>query len=82
VPTSHLDMPLAENTRRNIGLQFDQLMVALRVFLQAPNWATLTVSEVNPDHGEGDGSTLRTFAATLAEALGSSSRLRGDINDK
>ncbi len=71
----YLDMPLAENTRRNIGLHFDQLMAALRVFLQAPNWATLTVSEVNPDHGEGDGTTIRTFAAALAKALASSPRL-------
>jgi len=71
----YLDMPLAENTRRNIGLHVDQLMAALRVFLQAPNWATLTVSEVNPDHGEGDGTTIRTFAAALAKALASSPRL-------
>jgi arginase len=73
----YLDFPLAENSRRNIGLRFDQLMAALRVFLQAPNWTTLTVSEVNPDHGESDGSTLRIFAVALADALGSSPRLRG-----
>ena len=75
----YLDMPLAENTRRNIGLHFDQLMAALRVFLLAPNWAALTVSEVNPDHGESDGSTLRTFTMALADALGSVPKLRGDI---
>jgi arginase len=63
------DMPLAENTRRNIGLRFDQLMSALRPLLAAPNWAALTVSEVNPDHGESDGSTLVTFARGLADAL-------------
>lgn len=73
----YLDFPLAENTRRNIGLRFDQLMAALRLFMQAPNWTTLTISEVNPDHGESDGSTLRTFAAALADALESSPRLRG-----
>lgn len=71
----YLDMPLAENTRRNTGLHFDQLMAALRVFLGAPNWATLTVSEINPDHGESDGSTLRTFSAALADALSSSPSL-------
>ena len=71
-----LNMPLAENMRRNTGLHFDQLMAALCVFLRAPNLATLTVSEVNPDHTESDGSTLRTFAKALAEALGSSPRLR------
>jgi arginase len=64
------DMPLAENTRRNVGLRFDQLMAALRPLVRAPNWAALTVCELNPDHGEGDGSTLRTFAEALADALG------------
>jgi arginase len=63
------DMPLAENTRRNVGLRFDQLMASLRPLLHAPNWAGLTVCELNPDHGESDGSTLRIFAAALADAL-------------
>jgi arginase len=67
-----VDMPLAENTRRNAGLRFDQLMVALRPLLCAPNWVALTVCELNPDHGEGDGSTLRTFSRALADALAAS----------
>lgn len=65
----YVDMPLAENTRRNVGLKFDQLTASLRPLLRAPNWTALTVSELNPDHGESDGSTLRTFAAALADAL-------------
>jgi arginase len=72
----YLDMPLAENTRRNVGLRFAELMAALRVLLSAPNWAALTVCEVNPDHGEADGSTLRTFVQALADALACSPRLR------
>lgn len=72
----YLDMPLAENTRRNIGLRFSALMAALRVLLAAPNWAALTVCELNPDHGEADGSTLRTFVDALADALAASPRLR------
>jgi arginase len=64
-----VDMPLAENNRRNWGLTFSQLMAALQVFLRAPNWAALTICEVNPDHGEADGSTLRTFAEALSKAL-------------
>jgi arginase len=71
-----VDMPLAENTRRNAGLRFDQLMAALRPLLCAPNWAVLTVCELNPDHGESDGSTLRTFAGALADALAASPRWR------
>ena len=70
----YVDMQLAENNRRNVGLRFDQLMAALRPLLRAPNWTTLTVSELNPDHGESDGSTLRTFADALADALAASPR--------
>ena len=72
----YLDFPLAENTRRNIGLRFDQLIAALQVLLSAPNWTALTVCEVNPDHGEQDGSTLRIFAEALAGALAASPRLQ------
>ena len=63
------DIPLAENTRRNVGLRFDQLMAALAPLVRAPNWAALTITELNPHHGESDGSTLRTFVEALAEAL-------------
>jgi arginase len=70
------DMPLAENTRRNVGLKFDQLVAALRVLLGAPNWAALTVCELNPDHGLGDGSTLRTFVAALSDAIAAAPRWR------
>jgi arginase len=66
-----VDMPLAENTRRNVGMRFDQLVSALRPLLQAPNWVGLTVTELNPDHGESDGSTLRTFVGALVDALAS-----------
>jgi arginase len=69
-----VDMPLAENNRRNVGLQFDQLIASLRVLLRAPNCVALTVCELNPDHGESDGSTLRTFVEALADALAASPR--------
>lgn len=70
----YINMPLAENTRRSAGLRFDQLMMALRTLLRAPNWAALTICELNPDHAEMDGSTLRTFAEGLADALAASPR--------
>jgi arginase len=71
-----VDMPLAENTRRDVGLRFDQLVAALGVLLSASNWAALTICEVNPDHGEADGSTLRIFADAVAGALAGSPRLK------
>jgi arginase len=64
------DFPIAENTRRKIGLTFEQTMIALEALLQAPNWNALTITEVNPDHGLSDGSTIRDFASALASALG------------
>jgi Antitoxin SocA-like, Panacea domain len=33
------------------GCGFTELMAALGVLLSAPNWAALTVCEVNPEHG-------------------------------
>ena len=70
----YVDMPLAENYRRNIGLTFRQLMIALSEFLKAPNWSVLTITEINPDHGEEDGSTLRALSESLAAALNSTSK--------
>jgi len=73
----YFDMPLAENTRRK-GIEFNQFMTCLQVFLQAQNWVGLTVAELNPDHGEKDGSTLRSFAKSLSCVLSSSPRLRSN----
>ena len=72
----YLDTPLAENCRRNQGLRFDQLVAALRPLLLAPNWAALTITEVNPDHGAEDGSTLRNFAEALADILAALPKLQ------
>jgi arginase len=63
----YLDLPVAENTRRNRGLRFTQLIEALRPLVAAPNWRALTVCEVNPDHGEADGSSIRTLSNGLAD---------------
>lgn len=65
-----VDMQLAENYRRNTGLTFDQLMRAVDLFLKLPNWTALTITEINPDHGKADGSTMRTFAERLAKSVG------------
>jgi arginase len=69
-----VQMPLAENTRRHWGLRFDQLVAALGPLVSAPNWTALTVTELNPDHGATDGSTLRTFIDALTGVLASSPR--------
>jgi arginase len=65
----YLDLPIAEETRRNRGLRFAQLLASLRELVSTPGWIGLTVCEVNPDHGEADGSTLRMFGEGLADVL-------------
>jgi arginase len=72
----YLDLPVAENVRRHRGLRFAQLVEALRTLVASPNWRALTVCEVNPDHGEADGSSIRTLSDGLADVLAS----HGDVD--
>jgi len=69
-----LDFPIAEETRRYRGLRFEQLVAALRVLVAAPNWATLTIAEVNPDH-DPDGSSMRRFSEAIADVLAGAAAL-------
>jgi len=66
------DAPLSENTGRNQGLSFAKAFAALRVLLASDRLATLTITELNPDHGAEDGSTLARFVAALVDALAGS----------
>lgn len=61
--------PIAEHSRRQMGLTLDQAMRALGTLLTADNFAALTISEVNPDHGLEDGSTIKEFTHRLVSAL-------------
>lgn len=63
------DAPLSENTGRNEGLTLEQAFRALRVLVASPNIAALTITELNPDHGEENGATLERFVAGLVDAL-------------
>jgi arginase len=64
-----VDAPLSENTGRNEGLTLDQALRALRVFTAHPAFAALTITELNPLHGEEDGATLERFVAGLVAVL-------------
>jgi arginase len=66
------DAPLAENYTRNLGLTLDQAMRALGVIAAHEKFGGLTITEINPDHGEEDGATLKRFVAALAKALSQS----------
>jgi arginase len=71
-----LDFPIAEETRRNRGLRFEQLVAVLRQLVAAPNWTTLTICEVNPDH-DPDGSSIRRLSEALADVLSGAPGLVG-----
>ena len=64
------ELPLAENYSKNKGLPYAHAMEVLEVWVQSPKFAGLTLTEINPDHGAEDGSTVRNFARDLAVTLG------------
>ena len=63
------DLPLAENYSKNKGLSYADALELLKAFLKSPKFAGLTLTEINPDHGAEDGSTVRKFAQDLSYLL-------------
>lgn len=63
------DLPLAENTDRNVGLSFEAVANAFEVLLASPRLDALTITEINPHHGEPGGATLRAFLDRLVSAF-------------
>lgn len=63
------DAPLSEHTGRNIGLKLETAFQALGIFLADDRTRALTITELNPDHGEEDHATLRRFAEGLVDAI-------------
>jgi len=64
-----VDAPLSENTGRNIGLSLEEAFQALCVFLADERTRVLTITELNPDHGEENDVTLGRFANGLVAAI-------------
>jgi arginase len=62
-------LPLAENYSKNRGLSYSHTLDVLEVFLKSPKFAGLTLTEINPDHGAEDGSTIKGFAQDLSRLL-------------
>ena len=57
---AYTHIPIAENVRRDAGLRLGQLSELLVGLARAPNFAALTLTEVNPDHAPDE---ARAFAA-------------------
>jgi arginase len=70
------DTPLSENTGRNQGLSFDAAFRALRVLVNSERFSALTVTELNPAHGDEHGATVRVFIEALTDALVGAPALR------
>ncbi len=66
---SYVHCPIAENVRRCDGLTLDELSILLAPLLCAPNWRTLTITEVNPDHAPDEAETFSRFINTLCTAF-------------
>lgn len=64
-----VDAPLADVPLIKDGISFDDAFEALKIFVASDLFKSLTVTELNPDHGAEDGSTTRRFVKTLAETL-------------
>jgi arginase len=64
-----LQLPLSENTERDGGVTLQTALAALSVLAAHDRTATITLTELNPDHGAADGSTLAPFVAGVAAAL-------------
>jgi arginase len=63
------DCPLSENYRHGEGCTLEQAMAALSVIASRQEFAGVTVTELNPDHGEEDLVTLKHFSKSFAQAL-------------
>ena len=63
------DLPLAENYSKNKGLSYSAALEFLEVLLKSPKVAGLTLTEINPDHGAEDGSTIQSFTQDLSRLL-------------
>jgi arginase len=63
------DAQLSEDAVRGDGLTLDAAMRALGVLCRSERLSALTVTELNPLHGDEEGEQLRRFVGLLADAL-------------
>lgn len=63
------DLPLADYPQLSEALPFDAASVALQIFASSPAFGALTITELNPDHGDAAGDAVRRVVRSLATAL-------------
>jgi len=63
------ELPLAENYSKNKGLSYRSAIAILKALFRSQRFAGLTVTEINPDHGAQDGSTIQMLTQDLSRIL-------------
>jgi arginase len=61
--------PVAENVRRAVGLNLDELAQVLSAVVRAPNFTALTLTEVNPDHAPDEGEIFAALIGMLCTTM-------------
>jgi arginase len=64
-----VDFPIADVPQINAGLSFQEAMACLEVFVSSPQFAGLTIAEINPDHADEEGRLATTFVESLVKVL-------------
>jgi arginase len=70
------DVPLSENTGRNVGLAYEPAIRALGMLLASPRLTALTITELNPDHAEQGVGSIERLAADVAKGIAGSPELQ------
>jgi arginase len=71
-----VESPIADVPHYEHGMTLADAMASLRVFVASPRFAGLVLTEINPDHGDPDGTAIEKFVAALALAIGSDGTVR------
>jgi arginase len=63
------DCPIADVPQQGAGLQLREATSCLKLFVRSPKFLGLTITEINPDHGDEEGALLGAFAESIADVL-------------
>jgi len=64
-----VDFPIADVPQINAGLTFQDALACLEVFVSSPQFAGLTIAEINPDHADEEGTLLTTLVNSLVNVF-------------
>jgi arginase len=65
-----IDCPLADVPHYEHGMSLSDAVASLRVLIASPRFGGLVITEINPDHADAEGASIRRFVTALASAIG------------